>query len=321
MNKGLLIVLIFVLALTACERRDADVLNGYVEADAVHVASPAAGRLISLAVQRGDDVKPGAPLFVLEQDNEAAGLRAAQARVAQAEAQVSDLAKGKRSDELAAIAASIAGARAAARDSESILQRQRTLAKQGFVSGADLVNLEAKRDADLAQVHQLEAQLRTAQLPARPDNRDAARAEAAAARAQLAQSEWQLAQKAVASPVAARVDDTLYRVGEWVPAGSPVVSLQEATAIKLRFFVPQPLLNAVRTGNVVQVSCDGCGAPMRATVSYVSREAEFTPPVIYSKENRARLVFLVEARPAVQDVTRLHAGQPVDVRLSETASQ
>jgi len=324
MNKGLSIAFISLLALfalSACERRDADVLNGYVEADAVRVASPAAGRLISLAVQRGDEVKPGAPLFVLEKNNEAAGLRAAQARVDQAEAQVSDLAKGKRSDELAAIAASITGARAAARDSDSILQRQRTLANQGFVSGAALVNLEAKRDADLAQVRQLEAQLRTAQLPARPDNRDAARAEAAAAKAQLAQSEWQLAQKAVASPVAARVDDTLYRVGEWVPAGSPVVSLQEAAGIKLRFFVPQPQLSAVKPGTVVQVSCDGCGAPMQATVSYVSRDAEFTPPVIYSKENRARLVFLVEARPAAADVPRLHAGQPVDVRLSGVATQ
>jgi HlyD family secretion protein len=99
-----------------------------------------------------------------------------------------------------------------------------------------------------------------------------------------------------------------------------VVSLQETAAIKLRFFVPQAQLNAVRVGSVVQISCDGCGAPMQAKVSYVAHEAEFTPPVIYSKENRQRLVFLVEARPAAQDIARLHAGQPVDVRLM-TASK
>ncbi|HSD37080.1 MAG TPA: HlyD family efflux transporter periplasmic adaptor subunit [Rhodocyclaceae bacterium] len=309
------------LLLAACGQRDADTLNGYVETEPVRVASPVGGRLLSLAVQRGDEVKAGMPLFVLEQDNEAAGLRAAQARVEQAEAQVSDLAKGKRSDELAQIAAGLEAARAAARESASILQRQRTLAQQGFVSGADLVNLEAKRDADAAQVRQFEAQLRTARLPARSDNRDAARAEAAAAKAQLAQSAWQLSQKAVAAPVAARVDDTLYRVGEWVPAGSPVVSLQERAAVKLRFFVPQAQLSAVQPGSVVEVSCDGCGAPMQATVSYIAHEAEFTPPVIYSKESRQQLVFLVEARPAAQDVARLHAGQPVDVRLSVTASK
>jgi HlyD family secretion protein len=308
-------ITVFAFCLAACERHDPDLLNGYVETEPARIASPVAGRLLKLTVQRGDEVKVGTPLFVLEQDNEAAGRRAAQARVEQAEAQVNDLAKGKRSDEIAAIVASLEAARATARDSESNLQRQRALAKQGFISGADLVNLEAKRDADAAQVRNIEAQLRTAQLPARPDNREAARAEAAAAKAELAQSEWQLAQKAVASPVAARVDDTLYRVGEWVPAGSPVVSLQEPTAVKLRFFVPQAQLSAVQAGSIVQVSCDGCGAPMQAKVSYVAHEAEFTPPVIYSKESRQRLVFLVEARPQAEDVERLHAGQPVDVLL------
>lgn len=301
--------------LAACNKSDPDLLNGYVEAEPARIASPAAGRLIQLSVQRGDEVKTGAPLFVLEQDNEAAGLRAAQARVAQAEAQVNDLAKGKRNDELAAIKASLDGARATARDSESNLQRQRKLAQSGFVSSEALVSFETKRDADAAQVRDLAAQLRTAELPARPDNRDAARAEAAAAKAQLAQSEWQLAQKAVTAPVTARVEDTLYRVGEWVPAGSPVVSLQERAAIKLRFFVPETQLRAVQPGSVVQIRCDGCGAPLQATVSFVASQAEFTPPVIYSKENRQRLVYLVEARPAVQDVVRLHIGQPVDVRL------
>ncbi len=299
-----------------CERRDPGLFNGYVEADLSRIASPVGGRLMQLAVQRGDEVKPGAPLFVLEQDNEAAGMRAAQARVAQAEAQVNDLAKGKRGDELAGIAASLEGARAAARDSESNLQRQRKLAQGGFVSSEALVSFETKRDADAAQVRDLAAQLRAAELPARPDNRDAARAEAEAAKAQLTQSEWQLQQKAVASPVAARVEDTLYRVGEWVPAGSPVVSLEEPAAVKLRFFVPQTRLDTVRPGSAVQINCDGCGAPMQATVSFVASEAEFTPPVIYSKESRQRLVFLVEARPATQDVARLHAGQPVDVHLA-----
>jgi HlyD family secretion protein len=311
-----LVIALSCLALGGCEHRDPDLFNGYVEADLSRIASPAGGRLVQLAVQRGDEVKLGAPLFVLEQDNEAAGMRAAQARVAQAEAQVNDLAKGKRRDELAAIAASLEGARAAARDSESNLQRQRKLAQSGFVSNEALVSFETKRDADAAQVRDLAAQLRTAELPARPDNRDAARAEADAAKAQLAQSVWLLQQKAVASPVAARVEDTLYRVGEWVPAGSPVVSLQESAALKLRFFVPQARLDAVRPGSVVQISCDGCGAPMQATVSFVASQAEFTPPVIYSKENRQRLVFLVEARPAAQDVVRLHAGQPVDVHLT-----
>ena len=303
------------LALTACSKPDPDLLNGYIEVEPVRVASPVAGRLIQLAVQRGDEVLSGAPLFVLEQENESAALRAAHARVSQAQAQASDLGKGKRRDELAAIEASLAAARAVARASDSDLQRQSQLARAGFVSGANLTTLQAKRDADAAQVAQLEAQLRTARLPARDDNRAAARAEADAARAQMAQSQWLLEQKAVKAPIAARVDDSFYRIGEWVPAGSPVLSLQAPGALKLRFFVPQAMLAKVQPGVKVQMSCDGCGAAMSATVRFVAKEAEFTPPVIYSKENRQHLVFMVEAQPAVEDAVRLHAGQAMDVRL------
>lgn len=313
--SGVVPAALMLMLLAACSKPDPDLLNGYVEAEHVRVASPVAGRLLRLAVQRGDEVIVGAPLFTLEQDNESAALRAAQARVSQAEAQVSDLSKGKRQDEIAAIEASLAAARAAARDSESNLSRQTQLAKSGFVSPGSIVSFQSKRDADAAQVAELEAQLRTARLPARDDTRAAARADADAARAQLAQTQWQLDQKAIKAPVSAHVDDTLYRVGEWVPAGSPVVRLQEPAAIKLRFFVPQAQLTRVPIGSVVSVSCDGCGEAVQATVRFVAHEAEFTPPVIYSKENRQHLVFLVEAYPAANDAMKLHPGQPVDVRL------
>lgn len=301
-------------ALAACNRQDEGLLNGYVEVELVRVAAPIGGRLTKLAVVRGDEVAAGAPLFVLESDREAAAVNAAQAQVGKADAQVADLSKGKRRDELAAIEAGIAAARAAQRQSETDLQRQQKLADAGFVSPNNLSALVAKRDADIAQVRQLEADLRSARLAARDDERDAAAAEARATRASLAQSEWDLAQKSLKSPVSARVEDTLYREGEWVNAGAPVVSLLSPAAIKLRFYVPEPLLPQFKAGTRVQVRCDGCGDPVPATVRYVAREAEFTPPVIYSRENRARLVYLVEAWPTEADAARLHPGQPVEVK-------
>jgi HlyD family secretion protein len=303
------------LALAGCGDAPPPGYSGYVEVEAVRIAAPLAGRLVALNVQRGADVAAGAALFTLEQESEAAAVREARARVERADAAVRDLEKGQRRDELAALSAAVDAQQAALARSDSELKRQRALAAQGFVSGASLTALQAQRDADAAHVRQLQAQLRSARLGGRTDTLDAARAEAQAARAALTQIEWRLQQKAVAAPVAARVDDTLYRVGEWVAAGSPVVTLLEPGAVKLRFFVPETQVARVAPGARVSATCDGCPAPVAATVRYVAREAEFTPPVIYSRGSREKLVFLVEAWPAPADAARLRPGLPVDVTL------
>ena len=301
--------------LSACQPREPASFNGYVEAEFVRVAAPLAGRLTALSAQRGSLIAAGAPLFVLEHEIETAAVSESQARVERSDAQARNLTHGQRRDELAAAQATLDAARAALVQSESDLKRGRDLATAGFTSGAALAATQARRNADAARVRQLEAQLRAARLGAREDEQTAAMADTAAARAALEQSRWRLAQKSVASPVAARVEDTLYRVGEWVNAGNPVVSLLEPGALKLRFFVPEPMLAQVQPGVVVQAECDGCGAPFRATVRRVASEAEFTPPVIYSKENRQRLLFLVEAWPAPQEAPRLRPGLPVQVRI------
>lgn len=313
MRWGLVCLLLVPLA--ACRDAPPAGFSGYVETEPVRVAAPIAGRLVALAVERGASVAAGEPLFTLERDSEAAAVSEARARVERAAAAARDLGKGQRRDELAAIEASIDAQRAALARAESDLQRQRALAAQGFVSGADLVALQAQRDADAAQLRALQAQLRVARLGGREDTRAAARAEVSAASAALAQTEWRLAQKVVTAPVAARVEDTLYRVGEWVAAGAPVVTLIEPAALKLRFFVPETELAKFAPGRTVRAMCDGCGAPITATVRFIAREAEFTPPVIYSRGNREKLVFMVEAVPAPADAIKLKAGLPVDVTL------
>jgi HlyD family secretion protein len=304
------------VALAGCGDPPSAAFGGYVEVEPVRVAAPIAGRLVKLDVQRGADVAAGAPLFTLEQESEAAAVREAKARVERAEAAVRDLEKGQRPLELAALAAAVDAQQAALARSDSELKRQRALAAQGFVSGTSLTALQAQRDADAAHVRQLQAQLRAARQGGRTDTQAGAQAEAQAAREALSQIEWRLAQKAVAAPVAARVDDTLYRVGEWVAAGSPVVTLVEPAAVKLRFFVPETRLAQVAPGTKVLAACDGCPAPVAATVRYVAREAEFTPPVIYSRGSREKLVFLVEAWPSVADAVKLRPGLPVDVTLA-----
>jgi HlyD family secretion protein len=240
--------------------------------------------------------------------------------VARAQAQADDLAKGRRREEIDALNASRDAAQAALQQSEAEYRRQLQLAKEGFVSDASLDTLKARRDADAARLHEAQAQLHVARLGGRSDQRAAALADTQAAQAGLAGSRWQLAQKAVAAVNAARVEDTLFRVGEWVPAGSPVVNLLEPDGVKVRFFVEQARLGALKLGDSVSVLCDGCPQPVPAKVSFIANQVEYTPPVIYSREQRSKLVFLVEARPAAADAARLHPGQPVEVRLTGGAS-
>lgn len=301
-------LLMFVLA--GCTKQAATVFPGYMEAEYTRVAAPIAGRLTRLAVSKGQEVNAGESLFVLEADSEQAGVAEAQSRLARNEAQLADLAKGKRQEELDVLKAQQLAVQASLALAQSDLKRQSALARSGFVSTASLESLQARVRAETARLEEVEAQLRVAQLAARRDAQAAARADVATAQAQLLQSQWRLDQKTVTAPVAAWVDDTLYRVGEWVPAGSPVVSLREASALKVRFFVPQAQLPQFAIGTAVTVRCDGC-QPFTARVQYVAPNAEFTPPVIYSRESRAKLVFLVEAQP--DKPASLTPGLPVDV--------
>jgi HlyD family secretion protein len=291
---------VLLLLLTACESHS-DRYTGYVEGEYVRVAAPAAGRLIELSVTRGATVAPGAPLFALEHEREAAA-------VAEAEARVADLRKGKRADEIAVVRAQAQQARAALQLAAAQLKRHEELRPKGLVSAEQLDEARTTHERAQAAVREAEAQLRTAELAARSD---AIRA----AEAQLAQARWQLEQKTVAAPAGGLVDDTLYRVGEWVPAGAPVVSLLPPENRLIRFFVPQAVVGALSIGHAVTVTCDGCVQPINAAISFIAPEAEFTPPVIYSREARDKLVFLVEARPAADAAAALPPGLPVDVAL------
>jgi HlyD family secretion protein len=310
------LTVVLAAALAGCGRDSADQpFNGYAEAEFTRVAAPVAGRIVALAAQRGADIASGAQLFTIEQTESEAQVQSAKARLAHAQATQVDLSKGQRPDEIAQAEATLVAARAAARRSQDDLERQRHLAQAGFISTASLVDLQATRDADAARVHELEAALRTARLGARKDQQAAAHADVQQARADLAQTEWRFGQTLVQAMAPAHVDDTLYRVGEWVPEGTPVVSLLEPGALKIRFFVPEPRLAAVQPGVVVHVSCDGCGSGLQARVRNIASAAEFTPPVVYSQTNNPRLVFMVEATLAPADAARLRPGLPVEVSL------
>ena len=310
--------LVVFLGLSACGGQQQDFYQGYAEGDFVRVAAPFAGRLVKLSTRRGDHVKIGEPLYVLEQENEAADRREAEERLERAQAQLANQTKAKRAPELAMIQAEIRQAEASVKLSASLLRRREELVEAKAVSKQELDEARATYERDRARVAELRAELVNAKLPvARPDEIKAAEAEVAAAKAELAQAQWRLAQKSVAAPQPGLVNDTLFVEGEWVAAGAPVVSILPSENIHVRFFVPEPALGAIHVGDQVSVRCDGCAAPIAATVSFIAPEAEFTPPVIYSRESRYKLVYLVRARPSPQDAVLLHPGQPVEVTIAQ----
>jgi HlyD family secretion protein len=303
------------LALGACGDAPPAGFPGYVEGEYVRVASPLAGTLLQLAVERGAQVAQGAPLFTLESAQERAARAEAHARVQQAQASLANLEKGRRPPEIAAVRAQLAQAQASLRQSEADLVRTQKLVADRFLPPQKRDEALAARDRDRARVAELTEQVRIANLPARSDEIAAANAEVKAATDALAQAQWRIDQKSQTAPAAGLVTDTLYRPGEWVAAGAPVVSLLPPNNVKVRFYVPEATLAALRPGAAVRVRCDGCGGDIAASVRFIAPQAEYTPPVIYSRENRAKLVFLVEARPDAPNPA-LHPGLPVEVSLA-----
>ena len=137
------------------------------------------------------------------------------------------------------------------------------------------------------------------------------------AQARLNSAQTRLARRQMASPVDGTVQTIYFRQGEMVPAGRPVLSILPPTNVKVRFFVPEGRLPAIAIGDTVRITCDGCADDLDARVTFISRTAEFTPPVIYSLEERAKLVFMVEARSPHGEKFRV--GQPVSVALTGAA--
>lgn len=139
------------------------------------------------------------------------------------------------------------------------------------------------------------------------------------AQARFNSAQTRLTRRSVESPEGGVVQQVYFRTGEMVTAGRPVVALLPPGNIKVRFYVPEPLLPTIAIGGQVTVRCDGCTETRAATISFISRNAEFTPPVIYSTEERSKLVYLVEARPAQPDLFRV--GQPVSVLTKQEPKQ
>lgn len=263
--------------LSACGQRTNDTLQGYGEADYIYVASQETGVVRELLVREGDQVEAGAPIFTLDRER-----LAYNAATAGAQAQ--------------AASAGIRTAQAEAAFAERNYARGAALFDRGFYPRARLDADRAARDAANARLSQM-------------------RREANAASAATGLARQRLNDTNGAAPIAGVIQQIYHRPGEVVAAGQPIAALLAPSNMKVRFFAPQDMLARLPVGARVLVSCDECGPPVPARISYVASEPQFTPPVIYSVDQREKLVFLMEARFDAPNAVR--PGMPVDIRLSE----
>ncbi len=303
------------LALAGCGDNHGNEFPGYMEADLVLVGSEQGGRIETLSVQEGDSVEPGAAIFTLESREQEAQIAAAKARVAEAEARLADAKQQmQRPGEIEVLDASLAQAKAMQVQSALTLDRTQTLFDKRWVAQAQLDDAKAQHDRNVAAVAEAERRIDAAKLPNRSDLIDAAAASVEASRHALEQAEKNRAKRNVSAPASGTVEEVYFRPGEVVKEGQAVIALLPPDNLKVRFFVQEPVRASLQVGQAINVSCDGCKDGLSAKISFIAREAEFTPPVIFSREQRQKLVYLVEARPS--DATaRLTAGQPVTVTL------
>lgn len=285
---------------------------GYVEGETTLVGAPQAGRLVSVDAVKGQDVKQGSVLFSLDPAQFKAEVARAQAAVTTAKAARDNLLTGKRQQEVDVIHAQIRQAEASLGLAQKELQRSSTLTSSGTAAQSRLDQAQEQVTLLEQRIIELKASEQVAILPARGPEIDAATSRVGEAEAQLEQAKEKLSDLSPEAPAGAKVEDVFFKVGEWVAAGQPVVSLLKPADVTLRFFVPETVLAKAVPGSAIRFRCDGCDGFKTATISHVASQPEYTPPVIYSETARAKLVYLVEARPDAAD-PQLRPGLPIEV--------
>jgi HlyD family secretion protein len=290
--------------------------SGYVEADYVYVGAVTPGAITEMAAEEGAPVRRGQVLFVLVSNQQKAALEAAEARVAAAEATLENLTTGSRKEEIDVIRASLDKANADLSLAKATFERSKKLMDQGLITRARFDQDAATLASAEAQVAQLDAQLKVSELPARDAQQLAAEANLLVAKADAERARSDLADRTITAPADGFVERLYFAEGEQVPAGTPVMSLLPNDALKVKFYVGETDRPTLSVGDVLTVTCDGCTGDLTATLSYFAADPQFTPPVIYSRDERNRLTFLAEA--VVDNGASLPPGQPVTVvRMDE----
>lgn len=308
--KSIAILLLFSL-LISCDRADNLLYQGYVESELIFLATPFSGDLEKKYVSRGDFVQKGLLLFKLDEEPESLRIMQNQAELIQAKKTLQDLKNPKREPEIEAIKAQIEQVDAQLELAELRLKRYQTLHQKQAIDKHSLDEASARFEELENRKAQYHANLKLALMGSRQDQIDAQAARINALEAQLKEAYWALSQKSIYAPESGIVFDVYYREGEFVPTQQPIASLLTPSNIRIEFFVPAGALANIKVGGKITFTCSGCKARNEATISYVSQRAEYIPPLVYSRENRDKLVFRIKARP--KEPSSFKPGQPITI--------
>lgn len=316
-----IIVSIFCLfLLVGCSNGRGNALQGYVEGEYTNIAPLLSGRLQKLYVERGQSVIMGQRLFDLDPEPEASELSKAISDLASQKSRLKDLMTGQRSTVLAGIIAQREQAKADLDLAQSNYNRSAELYRKGVISKASYDQSLASLKSSQQRVNQFEQNLREAELGEREYRILQQTEQVKASEAVLKESKWRIQQKSISAPENALVYDTYFNEGEFVPANQPVMALLSPRFVKVIFYIPEPLRSKVAINNQVTFDCDGCQQRYPAYINYISSQAEYTPPVIFSRESRQKLVYRVQAKLPLSVATKVYPGQPVDVYLLDKSS-
>lgn len=287
--------------------------NGYIEEDYSYAAAASAGTIAQIAVSEGQLVRKGDLLFVLEQSQQQAQYEAAKARADAAQATLDNLKTGSRQEEIDVTQATLMKAQADLALAKQNLVRSQDLFARGLEPQAKLDQDKASVKSAQAAVDQLQAQLKVQQLPARDAQQIAAEATLAAAKADADTARAALDNRRVVAPEDGRIERLFFKAGEVANAGVPVLSISGSAAAKVLFYVSETDRQRFALGDRLSIGCDGCGPELTATVSRFASDPQFTPPIIYSRDERNRLVFQAEA--VLDQQNAVLPGQPVSIGL------
>jgi HlyD family secretion protein len=271
------VMLAIISCLFCCSKNTSKQYQGYVENKLRYISCDYAGVLTSRTVQSGDEVKTGTHLFIIDQYIEQNKLDTAKENITITEAKIRQMQ-----------------AQLTLADQE--LNRLLDLLKKKFTSQESVDVAKSTYKTALSQLEQAQSDLKNNTT-------------------NLALAQWTYDKKHVDAVADAKVFDTFHEVGEFVPAGNPVLALLVPTDTKVIFFIPEKELGKVKFGQDVTISCDGCEIGLKAKITYISPQPQFTPPVIFSQDTSSKLMFAIEARGDIATNKKLHPGQPVIVTL------
>ncbi|EPV8436111.1 HlyD family secretion protein [Klebsiella variicola] len=312
---NIFIVVIAMLMITGCDNKPENRLSGYSHGEFVYLSYSSTAKIEQLFIQKGDNVTPGQELVKIESFDAQNIFLRAEEKLSAESALLRNLESGERPEELDIIRAQIKKARSAESQVKRQLERYRNLYASRAISLAEWEDIRDELTQKGAQVEELINQLKARQLPARQDEISKQLSMVAAAKLERDKALWDVQQTTIVSPVNAKVFDIIYRAGERPTAGRPIISLLPPENIKVCFFIPEAMLGKFKIGTKVKLICDGCAEPIAGVINYISPEAEFTPPVIYSTKRREKLIFMAEAVPARKQAERMKIGQPFDVEV------